>query len=66
MEKRPDTRKRFKVDVGPHIDRLERIAAARGYTVPDIVRFCIGRVLPEFEKTIPPPAPGNKEVPNGI
>jgi Pentapeptide repeats (8 copies) len=46
-----DGRKRYKVDVGPHIDRLKKIADARGYAVGDLVRFCVERVLPEFEKS---------------
>jgi hypothetical protein len=61
--KRVDPRKRHKVDVGPHIERLMAVAEARGYTVPDVVRFCIEKVLPEFEKRIPPPG-GLKEGPN--
>ena len=51
--KRDDNRTRYKIDVGPHIAaRLQRIAAARGYKVADLAKFCIERVLPEFEKRL--------------
>lgn len=41
----------LRVHVGQHtLDRLNRLAEAGGYTVTDIVKFCLEHTLPKLEE----------------